>query len=105
MTSIEFQEKLKEVFVSHCFSFGRDQHTINELMHVLTYDKEFSKGNWNISIRRLDYSWTSIPCMDAFVNVGTRGIWFNDADVEYEVDECEGIKFDCVTVYETERSD
>ena len=28
-----------------------------------------------------------------------------DADIEYEVDECEGIKFDCITVYETERSD
>ena len=105
MTSTEFKRKLKSAFESHCLMKGRGQHTINELMYVITYSDALKNGNYNISIKRLDYRLTSIPCMDAFVDVGTRGIWFNDADVKYEVDEYEGIKFDCITVYETERSD
>ena len=33
-------------------------------------------------------------------NVKTRGIWFNDSDVEFEIEECDGMKFNCITVYE-----
>ena len=72
---------------------------------MLEHNKSLNKGNYTISIATLDQRWLSIPCLDAFVNIKTRGIWFNDLDVEYEMDECEGLKFDCITVYETKRSD
>ena len=42
----------------------------------------------------------SIPTLEAFVNVETRGVWFNDADVEFEIEECGEEKFNCITVYE-----
>ena len=103
MKNTEFKQKLKDAFDSSCLMKGRNRHTINELMHVLTYNEDVNKGNYNISIKRLDGCWTSIPCMDAFVDTGTRGIWFNDAEVEFEIDECEGEKYCCISVHETEK--
>ena len=40
--------------------------------------------------------------MDAFVDVKTRGIWFNDANVEFEIEDCGEEKYNCITVYERE---
>jgi hypothetical protein len=84
---------------------GRDQHTVNELLYVLEHNDEFKQANCNIAIKTSEGRWWSIPCLDAFVTTKLRGIWFNDSEVEFEVDEYEGNKFGCVTVYETERSD
>ena len=105
MTNTEFKQKLSEVFQSHTVMKGREQHTVNELLYVLQYDDRFANGNFNISIKTLSGRLWSIPCLDAFVTVQLRSVWFNDVDIEYEVDEYEGTKYGCVTVYETERSD
>ena len=100
MTNTEFKQKLSEAFQSHTLMKGREYHTINELLYVIENTEELKKENCNIAIRTLDQRSVCIPCMDAFVDIKTRGIWFNDADIEYEVDEYEGTKFGCVTVYE-----
>ena len=105
MTDTEFKHKLTEAFQSHTIMKGREQHTVNELLYVLQYDDRFTNGNFNISIQTLSGRFWCIPCMDAFVDTKTRGVWFNDVDVEFETDECEGQRFDNVTVYEMERSD
>lgn len=104
MTNAEFKQKLKEVFQSYTVMKGRNQHTVNELMYVLEHYDKFKQENCNIAIKTLDGRWWSIPCLDAFVTVKLRGIWFDDDDIEFEVDECEDMKFGCITVYETERS-
>lgn len=105
MTDSEFKQKLTAAFQSHTVMKGRDHHTVNELLYVLEHNDEFKQANCNIAIKTSEGRWWSIPCLDAFVTTKLRGIWFNDAEVEFEVDEYEGNKFGCVTVYETERSD
>ena len=105
MTNTEFKQKLAEAFQSHTVMKGRDQHTVNELLYILKYNDEFKSENCNIAIRTLEGRWWSIPCLDAFVTTTLRVIWFNDDDIEFEIDEYKGTKFGCVTVYETERSD
>ena len=105
MTSAEFKTKLKAAFESHILMKSRDQHTINELLYVLEHDTTFKEGNFNITIKTLDQRWLSIHCLDAFVPVIDRGMWFNDANIEYELDGYDDLKFDCITVTETERSD
>lgn len=105
MTNAEIKQKLTEAFQSHTVMKGREQHTVNELLYVLEHDDRFANGNFNISIKTLSGRFWCIPCMDAFVTVQFRSVWFNDADVEFETDECEGQRFDNITVYETERSD
>lgn len=105
MTNTEFKQKLSEAFQSHTVMKGREQHTVNELLYVLQYDDRFANENFNISIKTLNGRFWCIPCIDAFVTVQLRSVWFNDAGVEFESDEYEGQRFDNVTVYETERSD
>ena len=56
--------------------------------------------DFNISIKSVDSQWWSIPTLEAFVDTKIRGIWFNDADIEFEVEECGKEKFNCITVYE-----
>ena len=102
MTQNEFKTKLAEAFKTHIFMKDRDYHTVNELLYVLTYDDWFHKEDFNISIKTLKNNWWSIPCVEAFVDVKTRGIWFNDADIEFEIEECEEEKYNCITVYERE---
>lgn len=102
--STEFKAKLAEAFKAHMFMKDRDCHTVNELLYVLKYDSRFDKEDFNISISTLGGYWTSIPCLDAFVNVKTRDVWFNDADVEFEVEECGEEKYNCITVYESEEN-
>ena len=104
MTNIEFKEKLTEAFNTHMFiTKGRTQHTVNELLYVLEHDSRFGKEDFNITIKTLNNEWWSIPCLDAFVTTALRGMWFNDAEVEFEIDECGEEKFNCITVYECER--
>ena len=100
MTNQEFKTKLTEAFKTHLFMRDRDYHTVNELLYVLEHDSRFNGEDFNVSIKTFEYSWLSIPCLDAFVDVKTRGIWFNDDGVEFEVEEYDDMKFNCVTVYE-----
>ena len=106
MTSVEFQKELKEVFEAFFVMQGRDHHTVNELMYVLEHEDPFAGHEFNISIAKLDNGWMCIPGLDAFVDTKTRGIWFNDDEVEFEVDEFEFdgkmMKVNCITVYERE---
>ena len=104
MTNNEFKEKLANVFKTHLFMQDRDYHTVNELLYVLEHDSRFNGDDFNVSIQTLKNSWVSIPGLDAFVDIKTRGVWFNDEDVEFEVDEFEFdgnvIKVNCITVHE-----
>lgn len=103
MNNMEFKTKLAEAFKTHMFMKDREQHTVNELLYVLEHDSRFNGEDFNISIKELDEQWCSIPCLDAFVSVYFRKKWFNDAEVEFEVEECGEEKFNCITVYECER--
>ncbi len=105
MTNAEFKAKLAEAFKTHMFMKDRDYHTVNELLYVLEHDSRFGKEDFNISIGAIDGNWYSIPCLDAFVNVWFRAIWFNDADVEFEVEDCGEEKFNCITIYEVEKEE
>ena len=101
--SNEFITKLTEAFKTHMFMKDREQHTVNELLYVLEHHSEFNGEDFNISIKTRDNQWWSIPTIEAFVTVALRGIWFNDAEVEFEVEECGEEKFNCITIYECER--
>ena len=100
MTNTEFKTKLADAFKTHMFMSNRDYHTVNELLYVLEHDERFGGEDFNISIKSVDSQWWSIPTLEAFVDVKTRGIWFNDSDVKFEIEECGGTKFNCITVYE-----
>lgn len=100
MTNTEFKTKLAEAFKTHMFIQDRDYHTVNELLYVLEHDVRFGKEDFNISIKTIDDNWWSIPTLEAFVDVKTRGIWFNDSNVEFKIEECDGAKYNCITVYE-----
>lgn len=100
MNNVEFKTKLAEAFKTHMFSKGREQHTVNELLYMLEHDSRFGKEDFNISIKTLKNEWRSIPTLEAFVTTAIRGMWFNDAEVEFEIDECGEEKFNCITLYE-----
>ena len=100
MTQAEFKTKLTGAFKTHMFMKDRDHHTINELLYVLEHHVEFNGEDYNISICNLGGYWTSIPCMDAFVTVQIREMWFKDAEVEFEIEEFGEEKYNCITVYE-----
>lgn len=102
MTNTEFKTKLAEAFKTHMFMQDLDCHTVNELLYVLEHDVRFGKEDFNISIKTIDNNWWGIPTLEAFVDVKTRGIWFNDSGVEFEVEECDEEKYNCITVYECE---
>ena len=106
MNNTEFKTKLDEAFNTHIFiTKGRTQHTVNELLYVLEHDSRFNGEDFNISIKTLGGRFWCIPCLDAFVDVATRGVWFNDAEVEFEVEECDEEKYNCITIYECEREE
>lgn len=106
MTNVEFKEKLAKAFESYSLMKRRIYHTVNELLYVLEHHDDFNKEDFNISIKTLDNSWWSIPGLDAFVDIKTRGTWFNDDDVEFEIDEFpyedKILKVNCITIYERE---
>ena len=105
MTNVEFKAKLTEAFKTHMFMRDRDSHTINELLYVLEHHSGFNGEDFNISIKTLENRWWSIPCLDAFVSVQMRGMWFKDADVEFEVDEYGDEKYNCITVFECKKEE
>jgi hypothetical protein len=105
MTAVEFKEKLNEVFQNHLLMKGRNHHTVNELLYVLRYSGTFDDlNNVNISVARMNDSWLCIPCLDAFVDVKTLGIWFDDDVMEFDIEkfETDGMLTECtnITVYE-----
>jgi hypothetical protein len=102
MTQNEFKTKLTQAFKTHMFMKDRNKHTVNELLYVLEHDSRFNGEDFNISIKTIGEYWTSIPCLDAFVSVQVRGMWFNDAEVEFEVETVGEDHFNCITVYERE---
>ena len=113
MTNAEFKKLLEEVFESHTLMRGRDYHTVNELLHMLRYDEKLSVlERVNLSVITLDGQCVCIPCLDAFVDIKTLGVWFEDIAVELETDEFvddsfedslgEILRFDNITVYERE---
>lgn len=104
MTSTEFRVTLMEAFKTHLFMKDRDYHTVNELLWVLEHDIRFNGEDFNISIKTLNGNWSSIPCLDAFVSIQYRAMWFNDVDVEFEVEECGDEKYNCITIYESEEN-
>lgn len=104
MTQTEFKTKLTEAFKTHMFMKDRDYHTVNELLYVLERDSRFNSADFNISICKFDGGWLCIPCLDAFVDIGGRSIWFNDVSVEFEVEEVGEEKYNCITVYEREEN-
>ena len=95
-----FQEKIKQAFKTHMFMQDRDYHTVNELLYILEHDVRFNKEDFNISIKMINNNWCSIPTLEAFVDVKTRGIWFNDNEVEFEIEEFDKEKFNCITIYQ-----
>jgi hypothetical protein len=86
------------------FMKDRTKHTINELLYVLEHDSRFNGEDFNISICNLGGYWTSIPCLDAFVSVQVRGMWFKDTEVEFEVETVGAEQFNCITIYEREEN-
>ena len=103
MTNDEFKAKLTDAFKTHMFMIDREAHTINELLYVLERHSGFGQEDFNISILTLENHWLAIPSLDAFVNVQTRGMWFKDTEVEFEVEECGEEKYNCITVYERKK--
>ena len=102
MNNMEFKTKLTEAFKTHMFMQTRNYHTVNELLYVLEHDSIFNGEDFNISICLIDERWLCISCLDAFVDVRTRGVWFDDIEIEFEVEECGAEKYNCITVYERE---
>lgn len=107
MTNAEFNKLLGEVFDSNTLMKGRDYHTVNELLHMLRYDDKLRDlERVNINIIKADGNCLCIPHLEAFVDVKSLGVWFEDISVEFEIEEFEVddemLKFSNITVYERE---
>ena len=107
MTNVEFKKLLGDTFEGHMFMKDRDYHTVNELLHVLRYDEKLScLQGVNVSVLTSNGKCICIPCLDAFVDIKTLGVWFDDAEVEFEVDEFEyddkTMRYDNITIHERE---
>jgi len=102
MTQVEFKEKLQAAFKNHMLMAKREHHTVNELLWTLKYNNAFNGEDFNVSIRKLNGEWWCIPGLDFFVNIPCLSVWFNDVDVEFEIEECGEEKYNCITVYERE---
>jgi hypothetical protein len=102
MTNTEFKTALVNAFNTHMFMDKRAKHTINELIHILKHDEVFASKDYNISIYRKNGEWWTIPTLDAFVSIACLSIWFEDERVEFEIEECFGETYNCITIYESE---
>lgn len=106
MTNAEFKTLIKEVFNTHTLMSKRNHHTINELMHCLRYDEKMKEFNFNISVCKTNGECCCIPAIDAFIDIKTLSIWFNDDEIEYEHEVVDDngylFYFDCITIYERE---
>ena len=97
-----FKTNLEKAFKTHMFMKDRDKHTVNELLYVLEHDDAFKGQDFNISIVSFNGDWLAIPTLEAFVNVNTRSMWFEDAKVEFEVEKFGEEQYNCITIYESE---
>ena len=104
MNNVEFKTTLAKVFGTHTLMNKRTRHTVNELLYVLRYDVAFGNEDYNISIRKKNGEWWSIPTLDSFVSIPCLSIWFEDEFVEFEVEECDGETYNCITIYESEEN-
>ena len=106
MESTEFKKLIGEVFESHTTMKGRSHHTVNELLHCMRYDERLKDFNFNISVIRAGDEYHCIPSIDAFVNIGTLSMWFDDDSIEYEHEFVDDrgylFYFDCITIRESE---
>jgi hypothetical protein len=107
MTNVEFRKLLTEVFEGHTLMKNRDYHTVNELLHMLRYDDKLRDlERVNINVIKTDGNCLCIPHIEAFVDVKSLGVWFEDISVEFEIEEFEVddemLKFSNITVYERE---
>jgi hypothetical protein len=107
MTNVEFRKLLTEVFEGHTLMKNRGCHTVNELLHMLRYDDKLRDlERVNINVIKSDGNCLCIPHIEAFVDVKSLGVWFEDISVEFEIEEFEVddemLKFSNITVYERE---
>ena len=102
MTNAEFTTKLTEAFKTHMFMRDRNKHTINELLYVLEHNEAFKGEDYNISIIKAEGGCICISSLETFVSTNIRGIWFEDNDIEFEIEEFGKEKFNCITIYESE---
>lgn len=104
MTNTEFRAKLADAFNSYTLMNKRNKHTINELLYVLEYHHNFNNfADFNISICKKNGEWWSVPTLDSFVPTDCRSIWFEDERVEFEIEEFDGNKYYCLTIYESDK--
>jgi hypothetical protein len=104
MTNAEFNANLKKAFRAHMFMKERNKHIINELLYVLEHDDAFKGDDYNISIIKIEGGCICISSLEAFVSTKIRGVWFDDNEIEFEVEELGKEKFNCITIYESEVS-
>ena len=104
MTNAEFRTAISHAFNVHMFMNKRARHTVNELLYVLRHHAEFGKEDYNISIRKRNGEWWTIPTLDSFVSIPCLSIWFEDEFVEFEVEECGEEKYNCITIYESKEN-
>ncbi len=102
MTNAEFKTKLTEAFKTHMFMKDRNKHTINELLYILEHNEAFKGEDYNISIIKIEGGCICISSLEAFVSTKIRGVWFEDNDIEFEVEEFGEERFNCITIYESE---
>lgn len=104
MANVEFKIILDRAFKNHMFMKDRSKHTINELLYILEHDNRFKGKDYNISIVNIGGGCVCIPSLDAFVSTKVREIWFEDNQIEFEVEEFGKEKYNCITVYESEEN-
>lgn len=104
MTNAEFRTKLTKAFKTHMFMRDRDKHTINELLYILEHDEAFKGEDYNISIIKIEGGCFCISSLEAFVSTKARGIWFEDNEIEFEIEEFGNEKYNCITIYESEEN-
>ena len=104
MTQSKFKTKLTEAFKTHMFMKDRSKHTINELLYILEHNEAFKGEDYNISILKIEGGCICISSLEVFVSTNIRGIWFEDNDIEFEVEEFDKEKFNCITIYESEEN-
>ena len=104
MTNAEFRTTLTKAFETHMFMNKRTKHTVNELLQVLRRHAEFGGKDYNISVCRKNGEWWSIPTLDAFVSIPALSLWFDNERVEFEIEEFDGEKYNCITIYESEEN-
>lgn len=90
MKDVNLKVLIKQAFDNHILMRSRNKHTINELLYVLAHDKTLNKYNCNITVNTLKNEWFHICGIDVFVDINTRGIWFNDDEICIDVEEVNG---------------